>query len=456
MRMEPLNRPTANAVQERTCRTWRPAFCMLSWHIIGRFAKANDRVNTVIASLSQDQLNRNTTRGSTPGLVNPHLGEAGGRVPYPAMKLGAGLSRLQARRLREEHRMNQLQGIGSDMSSEHSNEDPSGEVQEIGPSQRNPNGQAPTIANFSHENTVGESLPGIQNSDKVTKRVYSSHRPSTRCDTGSSSKQAPRVRKYVVANNNDQNDVVGAYAFNSAVHTPRRKRQYENEVQGTEQGNGFIAKRRWTGTGRSAITPVVSSSTVPQPRVIAFAGPWVPPSSFQPSITPISTASGPHPPALERFLNNFAAKPTPAAGVIAEPGRKKEVGGSYMHPVTNAMVSSNLSNRPVSSAGEDEGNVMVHENHSERFHPTQGYQWFRQDSPGSSQMKSAMNPATEDHSQASGPALCQEGPFVIPDPWMVYPAVHYDALAQQGWEDLQDAINLRFDPQMNPYYAPDM
>ncbi len=456
MRMEPLNRPTANAVQERSCRTWRPAFSMLSWHIIGRYTKANDRVNAVIESLSQDQLNRNTTRGSTPGLVSPHLGEAGGRVPLPALKLGAGLSRLQARRVREEHRMNQLQGIGMDRSSEHSSEDPSGEAEDIGTTEPKSNGLASTTAEFSHDHAVGQSLPGIQNGDRVTKRVYSSRRPSTPYDTGSSSNQAPRVRRYAVAGHIDQNGSVGAYASVSTVHAPRMKRQREDKVQGTEQGNGVIAKRRRTTIDRPAITPLVSSSTAPQPRVIAFAGPWVPPSSFQPSIIPYSSVSGPHLPALDQFLNKFPAHSTTAAEVVAEPGRIKQTVGSHMHTVTNAMVSPDWINRPVSSARNEEDSVMVYGNHLEGFHPTQGYQWFRQESTGPNQIQSVIDSATEYHGQANSPGLSQQGPYAIPDPWVVHPAVDYDVLAQQSWQDLQDAINFRVDPEMSLYDALDM
>ncbi len=37
----------------------------------------------VIQSLTPAQIAGNTTRGSTPGLIDPALGEAGGRIPHP-------------------------------------------------------------------------------------------------------------------------------------------------------------------------------------------------------------------------------------------------------------------------------------------------------------------------------------------------------------------------------------
>lgn len=452
MRMEPLNRPTANAIQERSCRTWRPAYCMISWHLIGRFKKANDRANAVIESLSQDQLNKNTTRGSTPGLVSPHLGEAGGRVPLPALKLGAGLSRLQARRVREEHRMNQLQGIGMDNTSE----DPSGEAEDIGTNEPKSNGLASTTAEFSHDDAVGKLLPGIQNGDRVMKRVYSSRRPSNPYGTGSSSNQARRARRSAVTDNNDQNGSVSAYASVSTVHTPRIKRQREDEVQDTEPGNGVVKKRRRATTHRPAITPVFSSSTAPQPRALAFAGPWLPPSSFQPSIIPYSSASEPHLPVLGQFFNNFPTHSTTAAEVVAEPGRVKQTVGPYMHTVTNAMASSDWLNRPVSSARNEQDSVTVYGNHFEGFHPTQGYQRFRQESTGPNQSQSAINSAAEYHGQANSPGPSQQGQYTIPDPWIAHPVVDYDVLARQSWQDLQDAINFRVDPEMSPYDALDI
>lgn len=42
-----------------------------------------DLRDAVLSRLSQTQIANNTTRGLTPGLINPALGEAGGRVPLP-------------------------------------------------------------------------------------------------------------------------------------------------------------------------------------------------------------------------------------------------------------------------------------------------------------------------------------------------------------------------------------
>ena len=50
---------------------------MLSWHTGSRQEAMND---AILRALSQEQVRANTTRGSTPGLIDPVLGRAGGRV----------------------------------------------------------------------------------------------------------------------------------------------------------------------------------------------------------------------------------------------------------------------------------------------------------------------------------------------------------------------------------------
>ena len=50
---------------------------MLSWHTGPRQEATND---AILRALSQEQVRANTTRGSTPGLIDPVLGRAGGRV----------------------------------------------------------------------------------------------------------------------------------------------------------------------------------------------------------------------------------------------------------------------------------------------------------------------------------------------------------------------------------------
>ena len=50
---------------------------MLSWHTGSRQEATND---AILRALSQEQVGANTTRGSTPGLIDPVLGRAGGRI----------------------------------------------------------------------------------------------------------------------------------------------------------------------------------------------------------------------------------------------------------------------------------------------------------------------------------------------------------------------------------------
>ncbi len=486
MRMEPLNRPTANALQERTCRTWRPAFHMLSWHIIGRYTKANDKYNAVVASLSQDQLNRNTTRGSTPGLVNPEYGEAGGRVPLPKMKLGAGLSRLQTKRLRDEQKLKELQDVGINKSSEERSEDPSEEVEDLDATPGRPGGLARTIAEFCHDNAIGMSLPGMPNSRGFTKRAYSSRRPSAPSSFGNVSTQAPPMRKFAVADTNNQNSFVDAYTFNltartnnqnsllkaytshptartnsqdsflgaytskSAVYTSAMKRLRENEVQGTEQERGAIAKRRRAAAGRSPDTSVVPRSTVPQPRVTTFPEPWVPPSRSQPCVTSISSPSRPHPPASGRFLSAFPAYVTPAARMIAEPGRMEEPLQPYNYSLEDDVVSSGVINGSVTSGRNNEGNVIMYDNRLEGFRQTQGYQGTWQAFPRADRIQNFADSAIEEHVRANSSEISPQELSVSQDLWTVNPAVNYDLLAQQGWDDLHEAIKARYGSDVSP------
>lgn len=95
MRME-QPRPSQTSLQMRTSRG-RTRFSMIAWHghhnmnLSARPDDSNNKpiCNTtqqVIDGLSVRQIMTNTTRGSTPGLVNPDLGELGGRIPVPAFR----------------------------------------------------------------------------------------------------------------------------------------------------------------------------------------------------------------------------------------------------------------------------------------------------------------------------------------------------------------------------------
>lgn len=94
MRMELTGREKANTIQEGACRTWDPAFSIISWHAKGRFASGrNSKENAVLTKLSPVQIQNNKTRGTTPGLKDLSLGIAGGIIPLPRLRPGKGEAR---------------------------------------------------------------------------------------------------------------------------------------------------------------------------------------------------------------------------------------------------------------------------------------------------------------------------------------------------------------------------
>ncbi len=78
MRIELSNRPTLDNLRSRNSRK-KSIYHMISWWT-NPTAPGN---RPVIQSLTPAQIAGNTTRGSTPGLIDPALGEAGGRIPHP-------------------------------------------------------------------------------------------------------------------------------------------------------------------------------------------------------------------------------------------------------------------------------------------------------------------------------------------------------------------------------------
>ncbi|KAL2219872.1 hypothetical protein M432DRAFT_606857 [Thermoascus aurantiacus ATCC 26904] len=82
-RMHPMFRIKPNALQQRGVR-FRKAFSMLAW------GSGNKKTAELEAELVKAMIQKgidpalNSTRGLTPGLINPELGEAGGRIPVPA------------------------------------------------------------------------------------------------------------------------------------------------------------------------------------------------------------------------------------------------------------------------------------------------------------------------------------------------------------------------------------
>ncbi len=82
MRMELKGRPTLNALNTESFR-WRAKFSMIAWHDPPRPGGSNENREEVLRNLTPAQKAVNSTKGSTPGLRDPLLGEQGGRVPLP-------------------------------------------------------------------------------------------------------------------------------------------------------------------------------------------------------------------------------------------------------------------------------------------------------------------------------------------------------------------------------------
>ncbi|KAL8826795.1 MAG: hypothetical protein Q9191_003578 [Dirinaria sp. TL-2023a] len=79
MRIERNNsKPSLDVLRSRVSRH-RASFYMLSWWL-SPSVSSNSRV---LDELSPDQRRNNTTRGSTPGLIDPSQGYNSGRIPYP-------------------------------------------------------------------------------------------------------------------------------------------------------------------------------------------------------------------------------------------------------------------------------------------------------------------------------------------------------------------------------------
>ncbi len=81
MRMELGGRPSRNALNTE-CFRWRGKFTMISWHDTPTPGAAGITAE-VLRSLTTAQRATNSTRGSTPGLIDPSVGEQGGRIPLP-------------------------------------------------------------------------------------------------------------------------------------------------------------------------------------------------------------------------------------------------------------------------------------------------------------------------------------------------------------------------------------
>lgn len=85
-RMHPRFRISESALTGRG-KKFRKAFHLLSWR--NRGGKAAEQGEALEENIRREMVNRgidpsrNSTRGLTPGLINPDLGEDGGRIPVP-------------------------------------------------------------------------------------------------------------------------------------------------------------------------------------------------------------------------------------------------------------------------------------------------------------------------------------------------------------------------------------
>ena len=74
--METPYRVSDTLLRSRVSRP-KAQFCILSWWQGPKVQAAN---NAILSGLSLAQIQANTTRGSTPGLIDPTRGRAGGRI----------------------------------------------------------------------------------------------------------------------------------------------------------------------------------------------------------------------------------------------------------------------------------------------------------------------------------------------------------------------------------------
>ena len=67
---------------------------MLSWHVKAVHDKDNASRDAVLKLLTREQISANTTRGTTPGLVDPNLGVFSASIPHPPEKSASALAKV--------------------------------------------------------------------------------------------------------------------------------------------------------------------------------------------------------------------------------------------------------------------------------------------------------------------------------------------------------------------------
>ena len=113
MRMPLEGRPNNNSLNQNS-GVKRAKYGMQSWFPKPARQVQNSRRDTVLAMLSKEQIAANTTRGTTPGLINLALGENGGRIPYPARREGKGVRRGPRKKVSLEGARNEIDDESSD------------------------------------------------------------------------------------------------------------------------------------------------------------------------------------------------------------------------------------------------------------------------------------------------------------------------------------------------------
>lgn len=89
MRMQKYGRPETNNINMHGSRTWRRRYSIATWFPTKGFDD-NSNNETIQKALNPGQIQRNTTRGLTPGLIDPSRGPASPSVPRPALGADEG------------------------------------------------------------------------------------------------------------------------------------------------------------------------------------------------------------------------------------------------------------------------------------------------------------------------------------------------------------------------------
>lgn len=118
MRMPLEGRPDNNSLNQNS-GVKRAKYGMQSWFPKPVRQAQNSRRDTALTMLSNEQITANTTRGTTPGPINPAVGEAGGRILYPARRKGEGVRRGPRKKVSLEDWRNEAEDESSE--NEHSN-----------------------------------------------------------------------------------------------------------------------------------------------------------------------------------------------------------------------------------------------------------------------------------------------------------------------------------------------